>query len=289
MTRRLCSVTLLAVGLATPLHAQNVTEYLALARAYAAGDGVDAEHRLAAWSQDDVTAAASVAAITASGRDLIAAAMLHTELANIIIDAQPDDARFHINTARGALAVASGRIGQRQHVEPFVRRWLRLVASIYTSANLLPQASQHVHLGLLRFPDDAGLYVARGVILEVAVRKKLLPDWRSDNIHGGGNRDAIKETLQQAEVHFRQALALDSHNAEAHLHLGWVRLFLGDAGARTDLEAAIADAQDDRLRYLAHLFLGGVAEWQRSVRRRETCSTTRRGKSDRTTRRHTRR
>ena len=149
---RVCAAALLVIGFAPPARAQNVAQYLALARAYAAGDGVDAEHRLAAWSQDDVTAAASAAALTASVRDLIAAAMLHTDLANTIIDAQPQDARFHINKARGALTVASGRIGQREPLEPFIRRWFRLVASIYTSCELLPQASEQVQLGLLRFP-----------------------------------------------------------------------------------------------------------------------------------------
>jgi tetratricopeptide (TPR) repeat protein len=260
---RTAAATVVAIGLASLVPAQHVDGYLALARQYAAGDGVDAEHRLAAWSRGDVTAAAGAAAVTASARDLIAAAMLHTDLANLIIDVRPDDARFHINTARGALTVASGRIGQREHLEPLVRRWSRLVASIYTSSDLLPQASEQVHLGLLRFPEDAGLYVAGGVILEVAVRKQLLADWRRDDIHGAVDRQTIKKTLGQAEVQFRRALALDPHSAEAHLHLGWVRSFLDEAGAATDLDAAIADAQDDRLRYLAHLFRGGLAERQR--------------------------
>ena len=98
--------------------------------------------------------------------------MLHTDLANTIIDTDPEAARFHLNMARRALTVASGRIGQRQRLEPFVRRWFRFVASVYTSAELLPQARALVQQGLDRFPEDAGLHVARGIIVEVTVTKE---------------------------------------------------------------------------------------------------------------------
>jgi tetratricopeptide (TPR) repeat protein len=102
--------------------------------------------------------------------------------------------------------------------------------------------------------------VARGVIVEVNVRKNLLPDWRRDNIHGAANRKQIETRLELAEHHYRRALALDANNAEAHLHLGWIRSFRGDDAARTDLSAAATAAADDATRYLAHLFLGGLDE-----------------------------
>ena len=44
-----------------------------------------------------------------------------------------------------------------------------------------------------------------------------------------------------------------------------MRFFLEDKRAKTDLEAALADATDDTIRYLAHLFLGGLAERERRL------------------------
>jgi tetratricopeptide (TPR) repeat protein len=257
---RNCAAALLVLVMASPARAQNVEGYLALARAYAAGRGDTSAQQLATWSEADITAAASAAAITASARDLLAAAILHTDLANTIIDAQPQLATFHLNKARGALTVASERIGQRERLEPIVRRWFRFVASIYTSCELLPQASEHVHVGLLRFPADPGLYVARGVIIEVRLRRTLVPDWRRGVPINGGAHSAVEDRLQGAAANHLHALSLDAHDAEAHLHLGWVRLFLEDKRAKADLEAALADATDDTIRYLAHLFLGGLAE-----------------------------
>lgn len=262
---RICALALAVAGIAPPARGQNVAEYLALAREYAAGQGRDAELRLEAWSQNDVTAAATAAAVTGSVRDLVAAAMLHTDLANTIIDAQPEAADFHLKQARGALAVASGRIGQRERLEPFVRRWFRFTASVYTSCELLKQAAEQVHLGLLRFPEDSHLYVARGIITEIGVRKRLVPDWRRGERPGGRLRVAVDEALQGAASQYVRALTVDSHNAEAHLHLGWLRFVLEDKRAKSDLDAALADAPDDTVRYLAHVVLGGLAEREHHV------------------------
>jgi tetratricopeptide (TPR) repeat protein len=66
--------------------------------------------------------------------------------------------------------------------------------------------------------------------------------------------------MKAAVNDYVQALSIDSHNAEAHLRLGWVRVFLADGRAKAELDAAVADARDDEVRYLAHLFLGGLAE-----------------------------
>lgn len=262
LLRRVTQTFAVAVILfsSTPAHAQNVSEYLAIAREYASGQGEDATKRLGAWSPADVEAAAIVAATTGSVRDLMAAAMLHTDLANAIIDAQPDVAEFHLRKARGFLTVASGRIGQRARLEPFVRRWFRLVASIYTSCERLQQALEHVQLGLTQFPQDPDLYVARGIIVEVSVRQSLVPDWRRGETLSGRRRQDVEAMLKWAAAQHLHALNVDSHNAEARLHLGWVRFFLEDKRAKADLDAALADATNDTVRYLAHLFLGGLAE-----------------------------
>ena len=256
---RACAAALIVAGMASPAHAQGVAEYLGLARQYAVGEGAAAVARLETWSRDEVEQAGIGAALTATTHDLIAAAVLHTDLANAIIDARPQEAEFHIRKADGLLTIASGHIGQREHVEPIVRRWFRFVASVYTSAELLNNAALLLRTGLFRFPEDSHLYVARGIIQEVLARKTLVPDWRSGHAVAGRQR-AAEDILKRATAQYLHAVSVNAHDAEAHLHLGWVRFYLEDTRANADLEAALADAGDDTVRYLAHLFLGGLAE-----------------------------
>jgi tetratricopeptide (TPR) repeat protein len=255
----LLAVTGLLVLFHASARAQSVDLYLALAREYAAGRGNDATARLALWGRPDLTAAAVAASLTASVHDLLAAAMLHTDVANAIIDTEPETARFHINIAQRALIVAGERIGQRDRLEPFIRRWFRFVASVYTSSELLKEASEHVQRGLDRFPEDAGLYVARGIIVEVNVRKNLVHDWRRHTVYSADNRASVEAAMKAAMNDYLRALSIDSHNAEAHLHLGWVRFVLGDGREKGEFAAALADAENDTVRYLAHMFLGGLA------------------------------
>src|SRR6185436_17072942 len=97
---RFGAAALLAVGLASPAQAQSVEGYLALARQYAAGRDEDAMKQLAMFARADVEVASAKAALTGSTRDLLAAAMLHTDLANVLVDAKPLDAEFHLDRAR---------------------------------------------------------------------------------------------------------------------------------------------------------------------------------------------
>ena len=265
MTRRWCAATLLALGLAAPARAQDVDGYLAMAREYAAGDGDKATESLQGWSEQAIMAAAGVAVTTASVHDLLAVAVLHTDVANNIIDRQPQSARFHLSAARAALDAASSRINQRQRLLPFVRRWYRFVASVYTSAELFGAAIDQIQRGMIAVGDDATLLVARGVVTEVATRKSTIADWRHDAVYTGSPRVALASGLRPAVQQFRLALALDPHSAEAHLHLGWIESLLGEPDAKRHLANAVEEAQDDRLRYLAHLFLGGLAERQRQL------------------------
>jgi hypothetical protein len=46
----------------------------------------------------------------------------------------------------------------------------------------------------------------------------------------------------------------------ARLRLGWIHLLLRDKRAAGDLSTVLQDATEDSIRYLAHLFLGAVAE-----------------------------
>jgi tetratricopeptide (TPR) repeat protein len=261
---RVCAITLAIVCAAAPARAQDVaSRYLALAREYAAGQGTDAERRLAAWSRADIVAAGDAAAVTASTRDLIAAAMLHTDLANTVIDARRDDADFHVQRAEALLLVARGdpRFADRsdnQRAREFLRGWYRFVAGMYTSCNRLADAARYNRLGLLASPEDPRFYVAGGILTEV--RTLTFVPAPASLTFQVRRREYMEEALTRAAASFLHALSVAPRNPEAHLHLGWMRLLLGDKRARTDFDAALENATNDTVRYLAHLFLGGMAE-----------------------------
>jgi tetratricopeptide (TPR) repeat protein len=253
----------LCVCVASPARAQNVEQYLALAREYAAGRATEAIQRLATWSRPAITAAGKAAAVTASVRDLLAAAMLHTDLANTIIDRQREAADFHVQRAETLLLIARGdpRLAERsdnQRAREFLRSWYRFVAGMYTSCNCLADAARYNRLGLLASREDPRFYVAGGILIEV--RTLTFVPVPASLAFVARRHEEMEEGLKRAATSFLHALSIDSHNAEAHLHLGWMRLLLSDKRARTDLDAALENATNDTVRYLAHLFLGGIAE-----------------------------
>jgi tetratricopeptide (TPR) repeat protein len=253
----------LCIGVPASAKAQNVAQYLALAREYAAGQGTDAMMQLATWSRPDITAAGKAAAVTATVRDLMALAMLHTDLANTIIDRQREAADFHVTRAQEILAVARGDAAttarlDNERVRQFSRSWFRFVIGMYTSCNRVGDAARFTHFGFLASPEDPRFYVARGVLIEV--RTLTFVPKPATLALAARRREQTEESLKAAATNFLHALSVDPRNAEAHLHLGWVRSLLEDKRARTNLDAALENATNDTVRYLAHLFLGGIAE-----------------------------
>jgi tetratricopeptide (TPR) repeat protein len=75
-----------------------------------------------------------------------------------------------------------------------------------------------------------------------------------------------RRTLLFAESHYRRALEFDPALEEARLRLGRVLSLRNDLkGARLELEPLARSAALPRIRYLAHLFLGAVAEYQNDL------------------------
>jgi tetratricopeptide (TPR) repeat protein len=257
----LTTAAVLALALcASPARAQRVTEYHTLVREYAAGQGGDAVMRLARWSRDDVTAAVAATTTTLSSNDLPVAAMLHTELADAIVDTDPFGAAFHATTARAYLGAWIARPDGRERAVVFSRRWYEFVAGLFAGAGRLGDAVWYVRAGLLEFPADSMLYVVRGTIAQMNTRLRLVPDLRGPRPEHPDARSRIEELLKRATNAYQQAVDTDDGNALAWLHLGWINFYLEDKRAKSRFDAALARAHDDSVRYLAHLFLGGIAE-----------------------------
>ena len=259
----LTTAAVLALALcASPARAQRADEYLTLVREYAAGQGADAVLRLSRWSQPDVTNVTAQSGTAFSPDDFAAAAMLHTELASGFVDADPFRADFHITTARALLGAWTAQPRTRERALGFTRRWYQLVASMFAGAGWPENAMWYVRTGLAAFPADSMLYVVRGSIAEMSARLKFVPDLRQRLPEDPSRRAQIERALKPATSAYLLAAQADDRNAVAWLHVGWIEFLLEDKQAKERFDKALALAGDDSVRYLAHLFLGGIAERQ---------------------------
>jgi tetratricopeptide (TPR) repeat protein len=257
------TLSAIAAGLAlltASVHTQSADGYAALVRMYADGSGADALAALLRRPHADVINASKVAGATLSPREMIAAAMLHTEAALSVVDARPFDAAAHADVSQTFRRAAARDADARERALAVSRRWYYFVASLFVSANQMQQASWYIRDGLNAFPREAALYFVRGTIAEMSVQMGSNRDPRRELPENSRDRARVEGLLKRAVDDYQHALSLDRHFAPAHLHIGWTRLVLGDNRARLELAAAAADARSDRTRYLAHLFLGGIAE-----------------------------
>src|SRR5262245_48647267 len=265
MPRRVPALAVGIVLLAQSLLAQPPGDYAALVQTYAAGRGPDAIAALLRWPHRDAMSAARAAVSTLTPSEMISAAILHTEAALSLVDARPFDATAHIEAAQALLRAAARDPSARERADSVATRWYYFAANLLTSANQMEQAAWYIREGLVAFPRNARLYFARGAIAEVTVSLGWKRGLRSDPPQDENERTRIEELLKRAVDDYQRAVNIDPRFAWGHLRIGWIRLFLGDNRARRALEAAVVDAPGHRVRYLAHLMLGGVAERDRRL------------------------
>src|SRR5262249_11408355 len=106
------------------------------------------------------------------------------------------------------------------------------------------------------------LYFVRGTLIEMRIQTRWsFAGQRSGLPDSPSQRQRLDEIAKGAVDAYERALTVNPHLAAAQLHIGWLRTFLGDRPRpRPALEAALADADSDTVRYLAHLFLGALDE-----------------------------
>jgi tetratricopeptide (TPR) repeat protein len=232
--------------------------YEALIDRYARGDQQDAPVLLARWGRADVTAAIGRAGRPRPGVQR-AAAMLHTDAAVVLLAADVTAlAIFHINAASRVLDEM--KAGSRDaRAQQFDARWHAFVASVYTSRAMIDYADRTLRDALTSYSREPLLYVARGALQEMRAGSAFV-DLRS------GNQIARRDrALEAAAADYRRAIGFDNRLAIAHLRLGSVHAAQRDDRARETFEAALASATELRDRYLAHLFLGGMAERENRI------------------------
>ena len=240
--------------------APSADAYAAIVDQYIAGDPAGAVKRLAPNSArlpGEVVAQAR----QFPDRRVRAAVMMHTELAVAwLIAGQVSPATTQVNNAERLLSILTDDARRRAGSEAFAIRWTAFVTSVYAGQGLFDQAHRTATTGMSAFPRAAELLVARGCVFEM--RASMYDGTRNErNLRDAGRDRRELDGLREAAARdFQRAIDIDPALSNAHLHRGWVHHQLGDSRAAADLEAALRHATDDASRYLAHLFLGMVAE-----------------------------
>lgn len=257
---------ILAVLLLVPstiASAQSPASYVSIVDRFSRGDAVAAVTALA--RRGDARLSKDVAAWMAQldPDQLRAAAMMHTDLAYVLMTSgQKSSAQLQIHNAEQLIEIMVATGHGSDAARTFAIRWYAFNAGMYTSQGLLDAAYYLIRAGLIAFPRAAELYAARGNIFETRANLADNDDRRRGIGVTGGGRPALRiaRMLESAAAEFERAIAIDATFAPAYLHRGRVHYLLRDDRASRDLAAALAAASTDDVRYLAHLFLGAVAE-----------------------------
>ena len=270
--RRIVEMVARAVVLATAIlvtlspragRAQSPEEYEHVVDEYRIGDPEAAVRRLARWPESAVDESVRYWAKRLRSEQVVAAAMVHTELAAAILDSLPSRTNAQLRRAAAWLDALAARHDEREHADAVRLHWYRVVISLYAASSHLYDADLYAREALGRFPRDPALIFQKGTVLELArftnstSAPVALPRGRAP-----ASATRQEQRLESAAAEYRRALDLDPRLAIARLHLGWINAQEGNSHAHQELATALEDAKDDRTRYLAHLFLGSLAELQ---------------------------
>ncbi len=281
----------LAFGAAPPARAAGgLQAYLGVANRYRAGDTAWAVREIRSWYLAEVWQAVDQLVRRSDAlrqrqtdpeeidlRTVEAAILLHVQVA-FLADASPAEEAYHLDAAgrvfRWMDALASRRRAARSrleqtgeqdparvadalhpldpHLEP--GDFYAALAAGTLASWALPTAEKLAKEGLKRLPADATMQLVAGCVQEsVAADASTL-----------GRDGEARRALERAEKRLRDALAVDDTRLEARLRLGRVLLLQGrTTEAELPLETVARDTTDDRLRYLAWLFLGRLHDGRR--------------------------
>jgi tetratricopeptide (TPR) repeat protein len=249
-------VLAVAVAVGTGVHAQPF-DYDRLVTAYASGQLDEAVARLSRWPRDPIRNGVD-ASVKAGEARLRAAIMLHTDVAAVSIGSDFSLAEFHINSARRLIDALASRAAHDPRAREFITHWYEFAPSLFLVVRKLDRAAWLVQEGFDRSPNNPTLHLYKGIIVELSGPVQATVVTRGRRLALSPAR--AEKALEPATQEFRLALKADSRFALARLHLGRIHFLSDDNRARADLEQALADATDASTQYLAHLFLGEVAE-----------------------------
>jgi len=169
------------------------------------------------------------------------------------------------------LKAAEGDTGeQRSALLPLVRDWYVVVVSQMQYLGNHPYLRGHISAGLAMFPDDAELLLARGTVAETDADLAFVDRSLADAIY---TRDFVRkggDLLRAAVSDYQAALRVQPGLHEATLRLGRVTRLLGNRTRAQALYTNVAEGDAvTRLKFLARLFRGELAELEKDATRAE--------------------
>ncbi|HET7747262.1 MAG TPA: hypothetical protein VFM29_08170 [Vicinamibacteria bacterium] len=243
--------------------------YAGLVGRYARGDRAAAVGDLGSWKAGNVERVVRRAART-KGFALHAAAMLHLDRDHADRPETPGREQIRVCTTTHAEVVrryADALALRDDEGRAFARRLFLVMGQRSQWDACLDEAIAWAEDGLRWFPRDANLLLLLGSAHEEAATLASFGTRTWNPTEPPSRRDrALEEraarnaSLVLARRALQKAIAEDPGLALASVRLGRVLWRLGDAGARSTLERAVAGAADPDVLYLAHLFLGQVHE-----------------------------
>lgn len=143
----------------------------------------------------------------------------------------------------------------------FIRDWYLVVASRLQASDQRAYLKTHVRDGLELFKDDPELLLARGAISESEADTALADRSLAQEIYTSDYLHRWRQFMSGAGGDYEAAARRRPDLHEATLRWGRVNAHLGDRkAARRALEEVAASDASANLRYMAHLFLGDLAE-----------------------------
>lgn len=234
---------------------------------YRRGEVQSAIASVAKWPSDRIrlrveTAAGSGAASLLDAAHIEAAVMLHSDAALFLATVDQRLSRQHLDAARAFVGNLpdDGPNGFRQ-------RWQAYAVAPYLIQHDLYGATRAAQEGVGRLPRSADFALLQGALLEIGARTETA-DFRGNwSPTDGFNRYAnptvahMEDALVAAARTFQHALELNPSLLPARLRLGWVYgLNHSTERAQNELRVVANRTSSRELRYLSHLFLGGLAE-----------------------------
>ena len=245
---------------------QDAAGYRELVSSYAMRPA-DAALTLARWPPGARKGAAQTFRKDAAGtKDLLAAALLHTEAAFAL----PGREKENLEAARDFLE----RIGADERPD-LTASWLVAVGRRMQYASRFEEASRHLGEALKLQPRNAEAHLALGAIQETVATLGLVSLREESAIFGSTGPPVGSESLpkfqayaerekrvQAAQDHFRSALQARPDLSEARLRLGRLAGHVGREGEALDQLGQVASSAPapPEQRHLARLFLGQVHE-----------------------------
>ena len=275
--------TLLAIGLllsAVGLSAQPPDLYLQLVRMYRT-DPAPAIVSMARMSSSAISLGLlrcvptdPTAEPVCGPSELLAAAMLHLDVAELVLAPNSEASLVHIRAGQVLLRSVRDNV-------VFVRRWHALAARLLLAHGHAVAATAVLTEARTRYKEAAEFFVVLGLITEwrtgAAGVGWLASDLRGAAVKGdlfdlavgstepGSSpyRGSVLSRLEMASADYRRALAVDPAHAGARLRLAWIHLLAGDSRVRDDVSTEFLATADAEVQLIARLIRGTAAERER--------------------------